>query len=385
MLVTRLRDVEQQLSRATATVQIHIKAESASLGDRSGVGDGDASSAQAAADVRALNRGGDSDETETEDEMEELEGKAETVTSEEECATQGEGGKVSSPSSSCAGIAVVHDVVSPKPLPKRGPKDTGGGARSMGIMPPAERAVVSAIPTRLQTYIQTAKNAKQALGADDEAEHQRAEALVKSMQDRAVKATKQFLSWLLVEKVNAEMAVAFSEATALMVSVVIANDCNNRRGWIERMLKNFINIVKLTKGTTLDENLLGVEESRLQLRKYCDERFPDYVEDMQRYIQLQESRGLSAGQFQNPIRGLLRQFYEDCIDYSSKQDAVDGKPRTEERWNCVAKIGNILTAWIEEVTQAGGVLFVKDAPRIQSAMRRFETRFPGRIPAAFLA
>lgn len=104
---------------------------------------------------------------------------------------------------------------------------------------------------------------------------------------------------------------------------------HNRRIWIERMVESLSGVLENARG---QRELTPVRESCCRLQQYCNDQFPNYLEDMLKDVKiiqkLREENTESSGK--GLVHRVLEELRLDCTNYAAIQSLKITKPRTEQ-------------------------------------------------------
>nr|KAE8947765.1 hypothetical protein PF009_g2640 [Phytophthora fragariae] len=193
------------------------------------------------------------------------------------------------------------------------------------------------------------------------------------------------LAYLRNGKVARKQIELFSDATMLAVSLLITRDKCRDRYWLLQFAEELSDILHAAIVPPVVQMLGHVETSHIELVEYCISNFDDSLEDMSEYARLVERHRLVEKKPMLPfLISLLRKFICDCVDYRLRHDANIRTPRTETHWARFHEIGVILANWIDDVSTIDIPLEVINASTPTERLQRFNEQFPDRIPEAFL-
>ncbi|KAL4129659.1 hypothetical protein PRIC2_005666 [Phytophthora ramorum] len=376
-LVAKLLDVEQQLSRVTGVVQLHVKLTAASVAENGGLVETspevfalmqNVERAQeklqmATGELLALiklslqtgSANGESDETNSNTEEfemdEEHQVKVEEILATSQCNTSSVTQEIQFDSYS-GDVEQLADVVQVK----NELQEIGDDAPNVG------------------------KNAKKMISDVNDAAIQAWSEVVDTY---ALGAIRELLERFRYGNFDNEVTASFVGATELAVSLITSRRVQlQKRKWLMRFDKGLFSILDAAKGTQLEQALLPVEKSHFDLMFFCSSTALD---DMLSDVALVDRQDeIDAKELFPPFKVLIRKFVFDCEDYMLRNDTVGDSPRTEAQWAQFGDIGSALAKWLH-ITWTANVPFMKlDMNTIWEKLLEFDLQFDGRIPSTLL-
>ncbi|KAE8893196.1 hypothetical protein PF003_g22502 [Phytophthora fragariae] len=358
-LAAKLQDVELQLQRVTQVVQLHVKLTEASVNAK-GPPELDAS-------VLALVDGVERAQSDLHEATTQLLTLAKCVGAGKAVEEEGDGGDTETEYEMEDQVCVRAEDL-----------EVEENAGQFLVKTDADRR------SSLEKYTFLAKNAVKIVIDPEEAET--VEAWRRIVEVNELDANKEFLDQLSGGKVEEEVAVAYSKATTFAVSVLTSYEAMSQKpSWLMQLVEDLTGIQNAAKDTDLARVLAPVEKCRDDLITYCSRNDRDALDDMSNYVVLIERhRGVQANRLLPYLLTLLRKFICDCTDYSLRQDVVGEAPRAESQWTQFCEIGVTLANWMQIFRSSRALCKKLDAQLVDRYFQEFETRFPGRLPAALI-
>ncbi|KAL4156859.1 hypothetical protein PRNP1_005885 [Phytophthora ramorum] len=397
-LVAKLLDVEQQLSRVTGVVQLHVKLTAASVAENGGLVETppevfalmqNVERAQeklqmATGELLALiklslqtgSANGESDETNSNTEEfemdEEHQVKVEEILATSQCNTSSVTQEIQFDSYS-GDVEQLADVVQVKNELQEVGDDAPSSAFTLYVVGANEMVIAS-------TMQDVGKNAKKMISDVNDAAIQAWSEVVDTY---ALGAIRELLERFRYGNFDNEVTASFVGATELAVSLITSRRVQlQKRKWLMRFDKGLFSILDAAKGTQLEQALLPVEKSHFDLMFFCSSTALD---DMLSDVALVDRQDeIDAKELFPPFKVLIRKFVFDCEDYMLRNDTVGDSPRTEAQWAQFGDIGSALAQWLH-ITWTANVPFMKlDMNTIWEKLREFDLQFGGRIPSTLL-
>ncbi|POM79145.1 Hypothetical protein PHPALM_3238, partial [Phytophthora palmivora] len=240
------------------------------------------------------------------------------------------------------------------------------------------------IPTEgrssLEKYTAMAKNAVKMVIDPEDAET--IEAWRRIVEVNGINANREFLDLLSAGEVKEEVAESFLNATTFAVSVLTSYQAMSQKpSWLMQLVEDLTDVENAAKNSKFAKVLAPLEKCRDNLVAYCSRNDRDTLEDMSNYVILIERhRGVQPNQLLPYLLTLLRKFICDCTDYQLRQDVVGEAPRTDSEWVRFNEVGLALANWMQLLWVADVKCSTVDGVLVSSYLRKFETRFPGRLP-----
>ncbi|ETL79939.1 hypothetical protein L917_19515 [Phytophthora nicotianae] len=194
-----------------------------------------------------------------------------------------------------------------------------------------------------------------------------------------------FIKNLTKGNISRESAEQFAAATSLAVSLLI-RDKLQQFYELQQVIEDLSHILGIAKDSLLVPELSPIEKSRDELYKYSHASFRDSFEEMSSFVELEERhRYVEANHLPALVVSLLRKFIWDCVNYSLQQQVVAAPPRTESQWERFTEIGLSLARLMNSLSTADVSFKISNPSMNCTRLKAFNTRFPGRIPATLFA
>ncbi|OWZ23973.1 hypothetical protein PHMEG_0001058 [Phytophthora megakarya] len=253
---------------------------------------------------------------------------------------------------------------------------------------------------QLSLYLEAAEEAKQAMQsmADPQSSNvgtPMADLVVVTKWHSAVKvyfkrSSLSFSSLIRSEKMNMDMASAFSEATALAVSLITTSSTSEgrkfSRSWICGAVVILNDVHKQAKESRFTEVLVPVYHSICALLQYCNKRFPNWPRDTMdfvRHVEATESEDISVDRLESVITDLAEHFSRDCVYCLMIHETGNTALWNDIQWETLIQAGWFLANWIELALECSN-LQPNWLNAIQGTLNVVERAFPGRLPQLLL-